>query len=242
MHDAGVPPPPAPPVGATPLRQRLAAWVVGATLLSATAAVLALLPRHAGTSWSEVASLARDVRPPWVLALTVVWLAGLTAHSLVLTSSLPGLSTRRALGLNLAGSAVANSVPLGGALSMGLTTSMARSWGFGATRLATFLTVSNVWNVLGRLLAGAVALAWIVRHLPSGTATATAAVAAGACAALVVTAAVALASGRVAARTGAVVGVVVALLHGVRAGHAGRSHASSRPTTDDGPGAPAHPP
>lgn len=204
-----------PSVGASPLRQRLVAWAAGATVLSAAAALLVLVPRHAGTSWAQVAGLARDVRPAWVAALILVWLAGLTAHSLVLTSSLPGLSTRRALGLNLAGSAVANAVPLGGALSVGLTTSMARSWGFGATRLATFLTVSTVWNVLGRLLAGAAALTWVLRHLPTGAATVGAGVAVGICTALVLTAVTALVSGRLAARTGAALGAVAAAARSV---------------------------
>jgi uncharacterized protein (TIRG00374 family) len=39
---------------------------------------------------------------------------------------------------------------------------MARSWGFGPTAITTFLTVSTVWNVLGRILFGLVGMAIFV--------------------------------------------------------------------------------
>ena len=142
--------------------RRVLRGAVAALLLLVPVALLGLLPRTTGVSWTDVLAAVRSVSVGWLLVvLSAVWWAGLVAHSLVLTSSLPGLTSRRAVSLNLAGSAVANSVPLGGALSMGVTTAMARSWGFAPVALGAFLTVSAVWNVLVRLIVGLLALTWL---------------------------------------------------------------------------------
>ncbi|WP_158220983.1 lysylphosphatidylglycerol synthase domain-containing protein [Kineosporia sp. R_H_3] len=138
---------------------RTSPLLAGTAALAATAGTVALVPRATGTSWHAVAGLVGGLDPGRVLLLAAVWGAGLLAYSLVLTASLPGLSTRQALALNLGGSAVANAVPAGGPLSMGLTTAMARSWGFAPARLAGFLTVSNVWTALGRVAVGGAGLA-----------------------------------------------------------------------------------
>lgn len=128
--------------------------LLAALVASVGAAVVALLPRLAGTSWAAIGSTTAGIGVGWWTALAVVWAAGIVAHSLVLTSSMRGLSTRRALSLNLAGSALANAIPLGGPASVGLTTAMARSWGFGSVAWTAFLAVSNVWNFAARAALG----------------------------------------------------------------------------------------
>lgn len=136
-------------------------------MLPVAAVVLAVglvsaVPALAGTSWSAVLALLGSVRPVWLVVASGVWFAGLLGYSLVLRAALPGLTTRQALGLNLAGSAVANTVPAGGAVSMGLTAAMARSWGFSSTQLGAYFTVSNVWTATGRLAAGLLGLSVVV--------------------------------------------------------------------------------
>src|SRR6478609_1359076 len=141
-------------------------WLPAASLAAATAVLLLAVPRLSGSTWKAVVDVATAVRIGWVPILLVVWAAGLFAHSLVLTRSLPGLSARRAVSLNLAGSAVANTLPLGGAVSVALTARMVRSWGFAALPLSAFLTVSTVWNVLARVLVGSAGLAWMLSSFP----------------------------------------------------------------------------
>ncbi len=131
-------------------------------MLVLSVVLVGLVPASAGSSWRLVGAELRTLHLPWVLALTAVWWAGLYSHSLVLTASLPGLSSRRAIGLNLAGSSVANTLPLGGAISMALTSAMVTSWGFGVRALAAFFTVSTVANLVVRLLAGALGLVWLM--------------------------------------------------------------------------------
>ena len=141
---------------------------VGAGVAAVSAVLVAVLPRLLQTTWPEVWMLLALVPAGWLLVLAVVWLAGLVVHTLVLSASMPGLSARRALALNLAGSSVANVVPLGGPVSLGLTTGMARSWGFRSTAIGAFLTVSTVWNVAARAGLGLVGLAWWVTR-PAAT-------------------------------------------------------------------------
>ena len=93
-----------------------------------------------------------------VVVLAAVWALGLWVHSFVLTASLPGLGHRRALTLNLTGSAVANVVPLGGAFGVALNWAMVRSWRFRPLAFTRFTLVSNIWDVLAKLLLPVVAL------------------------------------------------------------------------------------
>jgi uncharacterized membrane protein YbhN (UPF0104 family) len=207
---------PAPAASALPPR-RIVAWIAGAGLSLAGLALLAAVPHAAGTTWLKVGTLTRGVKPGWLLVLTVVWLAGLVVHSLVLTSSLPGLTSRRAVSLNLAGSAVANAVPMGGAVSLGVTTAMIRSWGFKPAATGAYLTVSTVWNVLARLLAGLLGLAWVFIALPHAGGLASGIPALVLSTGALVLVAVVLASERGAVRLAAVGGALfAAVLHRVR--------------------------
>lgn len=120
------------------------------------------LPGVVGTSWAAVSGSLHTLAPLDLLLLTVVWFAGLWCHSFVLTASLPGLSRIRALMLNLGGSAVCNLVPFGGAAGAAVNLAMVRSWRFTPARYATFVTVSNVWNVLAKLGLPTLALAGLI--------------------------------------------------------------------------------
>lgn len=152
---------PDPVTGAvTRSRHPARAVVAGSAVLAVSAGLVMVVPRLLHTTWPAVWSVLGGVPVGWLIVLAVVWLAGLVAHTLVLSASLPGLSARRALALNLAGSSVANLVPLGGPVSLGLTTGMARSWGFRSTAIGAFLTVSSVWNVAARAGLGVVGLIW----------------------------------------------------------------------------------
>jgi uncharacterized membrane protein YbhN (UPF0104 family) len=121
----------------------------------AAAALVFLVPRSAGTSWSAVRAAVGTLTLADLGLLTALWCAGLVAHTFVLTASLPGLTTVRALMLNLSGSAVANVLPMGGAAGVGLNYAMARAWGYSSRSFGTFTAVSNLLSVLAKLAAGA---------------------------------------------------------------------------------------
>jgi putative heme transporter len=129
--------------------------LVQVAVAAAAAALVLLVPRSAGTSWAAVTSSVTGLTWTDLGVLALLWAAGLLAHTLVLTASLPGLTTLRALLLNLSGSAVANVLPLGGAAGVGLNFAMVRGWGFTSRSFRTFTAVSNLLTVLAKLFAGA---------------------------------------------------------------------------------------
>lgn len=133
----------------------------GATVL-ALAAFVWVLPRTTGAAWSDVRSVLGDLRPVELLPLVGVWAAGLLAYSFVLTAALPGLTRRRALTLNLTGSAVSNVAPMGGALGVAANLMMVRAWRFRPSAFAAYTVVTNIWDVMGKLALPLVALAAVL--------------------------------------------------------------------------------
>lgn len=130
--------------------------------LAASVALVALMPAVVGMSWHAIIGALASVSASTLLALAGLWMLGLLTQTIVLTAALPGLSTRRALLLNLSGSAVSNLVPFGGAAGMGLGYVMARTWRVSPTSFASFTAISNLWNFLGKMLVGTALVAGAV--------------------------------------------------------------------------------
>lgn len=180
----------------------------------AVALIGLVLPRLLGTTVHDVVAAIRGVTLHEFLLLTVLWAAGLFVHSFVLTGALPGLTRRRALTLNLTGSAVSNLVPFGGALGMTLNFHMLRTWRVTAREFASFTLVTNIWDVLMKLAMPAVAFgATLAVGLSVGHILALAAlIGVAALLVVLVTVVAALSSVRVAARVARGLAVVVAAL------------------------------
>ena len=148
---------------AAPTTPRVALSGRSALRLVAAIAVIGAMfgwavPALAGAKWSEIGGVLGGVDAPQLLALALIWVAGLVAHSFVLTGALPGLSRRRALTLSLTGSAVSNVAPMGGALGVATNLAMVRAWRFRETAFAAFTIVTNIWDVLAKLLLPVLAL------------------------------------------------------------------------------------
>ena len=127
--------------------------------IAASVALLIVVPRIVGMSWNDVFAVLAGLSVTTVIALAVLWFLGLLTHTIVLTAALPGLSRRRALLLNLSGSAVSNLVPFGGAAGIGVGYAMARTWRITPGNFASFTAISNLWNVIGKLLVGSALVA-----------------------------------------------------------------------------------
>ena len=132
-----------------------AALAVAFLAVTAWAAVHA---SAAGVSWTAAFGLIGGL--PWIetAGLGLVWIGGLSVHTVVLSASLPGLSRRRALTLNLTGSAVSNVLPLGGLAGTAVNLAMTRAWGHSRLDFARFVVVSKACDVIAKLLMPAVAL------------------------------------------------------------------------------------
>ncbi|HQR25979.1 MAG TPA: glycosyltransferase [Nocardioides sp.] len=124
----------------------VASWVVALVLVGVA------LPRAVDVSWHGVVPVLLSVRWPAVLALSALWLLGLYVHTFVLTAAAPRLTHRRALTLNMTGSAVANVVPLGGAAGVELNRRMMRAWGIDARSFTGYTLLTNLWDTGSKLL------------------------------------------------------------------------------------------
>jgi uncharacterized protein (TIRG00374 family) len=152
-----------------------------------------------------------------ITAMTMIELATLGAFAAwnlvsywpMLTSVQPGLRTREAAVANLASTAVANTLPGGGALGVGVTMTMQRSWGVPVASTALATVVSGIWNNFVKLGLPIVALALLVVSGGASGALMTAAVVGlGVLVAAIVVFALLLRSEAMAARIGAIAGRV----------------------------------
>ncbi len=134
--------------------------VASAVSLVAAAALLGLgLPWVTGVGWSAIGLVLGSLSVLTVAGLVALWIAALWSYTYVLTASLPGLTNTRAFALNAVGTAVSNLVPFGGAVGVAVTFPMARGWGHDRQAVMASAVVSNLWNVLARLLLPALGLA-----------------------------------------------------------------------------------
>ena len=109
------------------------------------------MPLLAHTSWAQIGAHLMSVGWRTSLELFGLVVLGLWLYTFTITGSLPGIGHGRALIVNVAGSAVSNLLPGGGAVGMAATYLMCRSWGFTRRAISTSLIVSGIWNVLGRV-------------------------------------------------------------------------------------------
>lgn len=130
----------------------LVSWAV------ALALVVAVLPRTVDVSWHGLLPVLGSLHWPAALALAGLWFLGLYVHSFVLTAAAPSLTHRRALTLNLTGSALANVVPLGGAAGVELNRRMMRTWGIDGRAFTGYTFLTNLWDVGSKLLLPVIAV------------------------------------------------------------------------------------
>jgi uncharacterized membrane protein YbhN (UPF0104 family) len=118
------------------------------------------LPRVASyrSVWASIVMMTW----PQVLLVVVAALASLVAGWLVICSVLPSVRLREAAVVNLGSTAVANTLPAGGALAMGVSWTMLSGWGVSTAEYVLYTLVSGIWNVFARLGLPVIALLIIV--------------------------------------------------------------------------------
>jgi putative heme transporter len=116
----------------------------------------------AGVDWAAVGSVLLSVSAWRLVVLAAIWICGLGIYSTVLSAALPGLGIRRSLLLNLSGSAVANVVPLGGAVATALNWRMTRAWGHSDGAFVAFCILTNALDVASKVLLPLAAVAMLV--------------------------------------------------------------------------------
>jgi uncharacterized protein (TIRG00374 family) len=109
-------------------------------------------------------------------SLVPVGLWNLASYWPLLMAVLPGLQLKEAAVSNLGSTAIANTLPGGAALGIGVTLSMQRSWGIPVPDVALAAVVSGIWNNFVKLGLPIVALALLAVTGEAGAGLATAAV------------------------------------------------------------------
>jgi putative heme transporter len=137
------------------LRKRLIQAAVSLVLV--VAIFVFAIPKIADYSavWKTISSLtlleASSLVVAMVFNLFTYWLQNMAA--------LPKLTLGRSAVLTQTTTSVANTLPAGGAVAVGLTYSMLRSWGFDGSAVALYVGVTGIWNVFMKLGLPIIALA-----------------------------------------------------------------------------------
>ena len=93
----------------------------------------------------------RALTSGWAVLVLAAAALNLLANWLFIAAAIPGLPLRRAAAVNLASTAVANTVPAGGAVSVGVSWRMLSSWGLSRRSFAVYTGVTGVWSTLAKL-------------------------------------------------------------------------------------------
>jgi putative heme transporter len=114
------------------------------------------LPRFA--SYRSVWASLGEMTWPHALLVGATAAASMASYWFAICAVLPSIRLRQAAVVNLGSNAVANTLPAGGALGMGVSWAMLSSWGVSTAEYVLYTLVSGTWNVLARLGLPALAL------------------------------------------------------------------------------------
>jgi uncharacterized membrane protein YbhN (UPF0104 family) len=95
---------------------------------------------------------------PHALLIATAAAASMVSYWITIRAVLPSLRLRQAAAVNLGSNAVANTLPAGGALAMGVSWAMLSSWGLSAADYVLYTLVTGIWNVFTLLGMPVVAL------------------------------------------------------------------------------------
>jgi superfamily II DNA/RNA helicase/uncharacterized membrane protein YbhN (UPF0104 family) len=147
-------------LGRRVLRTGVAAALVVATFWFA-------IPHFA--SYRSVWASIDAMTVPQMLLITATAVASMVSSWVMICSVLPSIRLRQAAVVNLGSNAVANTLPAGGALAMGMSWAMLSSWDVGAAEYLLYTLVSGIWNVFARLGLPVLALLFLLTAgRPSG--------------------------------------------------------------------------
>src|SRR5919109_1985882 len=125
--------------------------IVGAliSLVIVVAIFVYAIPQIADYSavWATISSLT----PVELWSLVGAMVFNLVTYWLLNMAALPGLKFAQSAVLTQTTTSVANTLPAGGAVAVGLTYSMLRSWGFGGQDIALYVGVTGIWNIFLKL-------------------------------------------------------------------------------------------
>ena len=109
-------------------------------------------------SYRSVWTSLQTMTWPYALLVGTVATASMAAYWVTIRAVLPSIRMRQAAAVSLGSNAVANTLPAGGALAMGISWAMLSSWGLSTADFVLYTLVTGIWNVFGLLGLPVVAL------------------------------------------------------------------------------------
>jgi uncharacterized protein (TIRG00374 family) len=137
-----------PDAGEPAAKKKSPAYRIGGTVLSVAVVVfifLAVIPQFANyrDAWAAIVKMS----PGWWVAIAAAAVINLAAGVWGFQAALPRLRYRHGFMEMQASTAVATTVPAGGALALGLTYRMFDSFGFSNVAVSTAVVTTGVWNL-----------------------------------------------------------------------------------------------
>jgi putative heme transporter len=109
--------------------------------------------------YGSVVTAMRTLTPVEFWSLMAATVFNLFTYWWANMAAIPGLGWKQAAVLTQTTTSVANTLPAGGAIAIGLTYSILDSWGFSGTSVALYVGVTGIWNIFAKLALPVVALA-----------------------------------------------------------------------------------
>jgi uncharacterized protein (TIRG00374 family) len=137
--------------------KRIVGYVI--SLLIVVAIFWWAIPKFA--DYRDVWAAMKTLTPIETWSLVAATIFNLVTYWLANQAALPGLGIGKAAVLTQTTTTVANTLPAGGAIAVGLTYSILDSWGFTGTSVALFVGVTGIWNIFTKLALPMLALVFL---------------------------------------------------------------------------------
>ena len=107
------------------------------------------IPKYA--NYRDVWAAIQTLTPIETWSLVAATIFNLVTYWWANQAALPGLGIGKAAVLTQTTTSVANTLPAGGAIAIGLTYAILDSWGFTGTSVALYVGVTGIWNIFTKL-------------------------------------------------------------------------------------------
>jgi uncharacterized membrane protein YbhN (UPF0104 family) len=101
--------------------------------------------------YTDVWAAMRTLTPIEAWSLVAATVFNLVTYWWANQAAIPGIGIGKAAVLTQTTTTVANTLPAGGAIAVGLTYSILDSWGFSGTTVALYVGVTGIWNIFTKL-------------------------------------------------------------------------------------------
>jgi uncharacterized protein (TIRG00374 family) len=129
-----------------PRRRRplLRGFQVALSMAVVVAIFALILPKIA--SYADVWKTITELTPIEIASIVAVTIFNLFTYWWQMQAALPGLTLGQAAVNNQSSTTIANIIPGGGVVALGLTYTMLRSWGFTGSQIALLISTTGIWN------------------------------------------------------------------------------------------------